>query len=248
MRLLLGILTTLSLAMPGATQQPDAGGKELPPPAEQVRQLLEQRRAQTALPGSREFAGETRKPIDTSNRGPRRSPESSQPISGGRPGREPTSSGSGLTMPLLVLVLVLAAALLLVAILRGLRGRAARAETAASPRVATKTLAATAAAPPTTPLDPDQLAAQGHYAAALHALLHQGLALLQQRIGALPQHATARTAVQRARHKDLPAQFLDGVVRANERVLFGGAPAERTHYDAARADFEAWRGACSKTP
>lgn len=247
MRTLLRLSTTLMLAVlpavPISAQQAAPGF--LPPQdaSQQVRRLLEQRKAQTELPGKRQENRESSRSVASD---PRRGTRQNQPRQQNQQDSLRLDGGVDLAVPLLLVALGVAAALLLVAILRGWRGRASeRKATLARPKIHHATNPAPASAAPD---DPDELAAAGNFAAALQALLYQCLQLLQQRIGRLPPHATARSSVQRARQQALPASHLDGVVRAHERVQFGGAMAARADYDAARGHFEAWRSACNTTP
>lgn len=85
--------------------------------------------------------------------------------------------------------------------------------------------------------DPDELAAEGRFEDALAALLWRALTA----VGWEP-HGRARAATAREVLSDLGADHpgcepLAGVVQTQERVAFGGEPANRERYDEARRWF-----------
>lgn len=237
------VATALSLALlviAPAAQEP-AQGRAPTAWAEQARQILARQQAQTELPVAGGVGGEA-PAVAARNRGAR---------AAGEPRRSVPDSGlhlgwSGFAEPLLWLVVGVAGVVLLVAIVRGLVGRAAVPPTT-TPRVMVDHGRAAGSQPEVLP-DHVQLAAVGDFAAALQALLLHALALLQQRSGALPPHTTARAAVRLARGRSLPAEQLATVVSASERVQFAGMAAERSDYAAALQAYEQWRAGCAPKP
>lgn len=104
--------------------------------------------------------------------------------------------------------------------------------------------------PPTEPTaelaDFDRMAAAGDYTAAVHALLQRAIAAWQARGEVVPKHATAREVLRRARTATPAASALAVVVQAAEATFFGGRAADRSAFEATRAQYVAWEAACRR--
>jgi hypothetical protein len=84
---------------------------------------------------------------------------------------------------------------------------------------------------------PDQLAAAGRYAEAIHQLLLETLAALS-RAASLPASFTSREVLLQARLPARAREALSGLVLAVELSRFGGEPASEADYRACQARFQ----------
>ncbi|MBX3462090.1 MAG: DUF4129 domain-containing protein [Planctomycetes bacterium] len=166
----------------------------------------------------------------------------------GAPAKAPSPGWRlGLPMPPIVATILLwtivglAVVWLVVAIARGVLARRDAAPPPAAPRRPPP--AATAGAAGALP-DPEQFAAAGDFAGAVHALLQRAFAIWAQSGGLLPAAATAREVLRQVQGRRVPAEPLRRLVHAVELVHFGGRAADGALYAAARVDLERWEAAC----
>lgn len=228
--LLLPLLLGCALAASANAQEPS-----------RARQLLERSGCQTSLPGEHEDAGGGA----GGSSGKRR-----------RAGRDEDdyrfslgSGGAAIAEVLLWTVVGGATVLLVVAIVRGLAERS-------RPVVVRTTVVAAPGAPKAEPAPPaeqslpdhERFAAAGDFASALHAVLQRAIVRFVERGGRLPKHCTARGALSRIDDGSLPRDAFGHLVAATEVVRYAGRTADRTDYDAARAQLQRWEDACRQRP
>lgn len=203
-----------------------------------AQQVLEAADCQTSLPDSASRGGERTGARDVRER-------KAVKRRGGRADSSPPPGaligGLGLAEVMLWLVIAIAAAVIVVAIVRGQRGTAASTKMRA---VRARSEAVAVAAVPELP-DHARLAAAGDYAGALQALLRAAFATWSERAGAVPVHTTARGLLRTARAA-VPAESLAHLVAAVERVRFGGQAAERDQYEVAVPQLACWEDMCKK--
>lgn len=232
----------LCLGAAAAQGQTDASPSGAPPVslAERARRVLQEQDSQLELP----TAGDR---VD----GPsRRAPErtgSSAPAGRGR-GSAPRSvfggpAGFSIAEPVLWLLVALAVLGLVIAIVRGLAGRAPRVAVPARPRPEVRSEPVGEDTPATLP-EHERLAARGDFAAAIHVLVGHAVQVFADVAGAVPLHATAREVVRRARARSMTTDDFAALVRTFEVVHFGGRGADRALYESSRAQLEQWRAAC----
>lgn len=230
MRLLRGTLLALGLGCGLSAQT--AGG-------ERAHAVLEKAGCQTSLPGDEVRYG-GRASSSRTPRGERRRPAEAKDL---RLGLAPMC-GAEFAQVLLWAGVGVAVVLLVAALVRERAGQVARRKVAG--RLQGRPVAPTVAAEPVVaaPPDPEQLAAAGDFAGAVHALLVRGIAAWLASGGEAPRHATARTLLRRAQRARNGAEPLAALVSASERVHFGGRPADRALYEASRAALQQWEAAC----
>ncbi|MEO6594178.1 MAG: hypothetical protein ABIP94_05445, partial [Planctomycetota bacterium] len=182
----------LAVMLPG--QVPSVEGGPSAPARERAERALADSDCQTSLPGGAESPGGASLP------------ESHRPSGNGPRQRGGASAGPGLSMGgmgiavgvaqfVLWFALVLAVVVLVVVIVRALRSKSEAPEKRMVPRAGT----VPESLRPEPPLpDHAQLANGGDFAAAIHALLGHAFAVLSQRFGVLPVHATGREVLRRA--------------------------------------------------
>jgi hypothetical protein len=91
-------------------------------------------------------------------------------------------------------------------------------------------------------LEADDLARAGRYAEAMHVLLLRSLAELRDKLKVtFADSLTSREILRRAPLGELGRAAFAEIVRAVERVVFGGARADAAAYQACRESYEALR-------